>query len=249
MIKSVYLSPSTQEKNIGFDDYGTEEDRMNQVCDVVQEELLRHGIMVFRNRPDMTLKQVVEDSNRKEPTIHFAIHSNAHTGKTRGSEVFCHRFGGEGERLARLVYEELEPLTPTKDRGVKEGLNHFGQGIPLYELANTTAPAVLMEIAFHDNPEDAKWILANIEPVGIALSKGILNYFVVPYIEEDKELDEAVDVLVSVGFINTPQYWKDNAVKGKTTNGEYAGFLIKRIAAYIKKLGIIALPNNELPAE
>jgi len=208
---------------------------MNQICDVVQEELLRHGITVFRNRPDMTLKQVVEDSNRKDPTIHFAIHSNAHTGQARGSEVFCHRFGGEGERLAKLVYSELEPLTPTKDRGVKEGLNHFGPGKPLYELDKTNAPAALVEIAFHDNSEDAKWILANIVPIGIALAKGILNYFVVPYIEEDKELHEAVDILVTAGLIDSPQYWKDNGIKGKTVNGEYAGFLIKRMAVRLTK--------------
>lgn len=237
MFKSVYLSPSTQEDNIGYDDYGTEEERMNQVCDVVQEHLLRHGITVFRNRPDMTLKQVVVDSNRRDPTIHFAIHSNAYAGKARGCEVFCHRFGGEGERLARLVYAELEPLTPTKDRGVKEGLNHFGQGKPLYELARTVAPAALVEIAFHDNPDDARWILVNIEPIGIALAKGILNYFGVPYIDEEKELHEAVDVLVAAGIIYSPQYWKDNAVKGKTANGEYAGLLIKRVAAYINKIG------------
>lgn len=235
MNKSVYLSPSTQENNIGVSDYGTEETRMQSVCDVVQEHLLRHGITVFRNRPEMTLSQVVADSNRKDPTIHFAIHSNANTGISRGCEVYCHRFGGEGERLARLVYAELEPLTPTKDRGVKEGLNHFGQGKPLYELAKTTAPAALVEIAFHDNPDDAKWILANIEPIGIALAKGILNYFSVPFVEENKELDEAVDVLVTAGLIDSSQYWKDNAVKGKMVNGEYAGFIIKRMAAYINK--------------
>lgn len=235
MAGSVYLSPSTQENNIGIGDYGSEEDRMNSICDVVQEELLRHAITVYRNTPDMTLKQVVADSNRKDPTIHFAIHSNAHTGKARGSEVFCHQYGGEGERLARLVYAELEPLTPTKDRGVKEGLNHFGQGIPLYELAKTNAPAALVEIAFHDNPDDAKWMLTNIEPIGIALAKGILNYFVVPYIEQDKELFEAVDALAAAGLIDSTQYWKDNAIKGKTTSGEYTGILIKRMAEYINE--------------
>lgn len=183
----------------------------------------------------MTLRQVVTDSNRKEPTIHFAIHSNAANGIARGCEVFCHRYGGEGERLARLVCAELEPLTPTKDRGVKEGDNHFGEGKPLYELAYTHAPAALVEVAFHDNPEDAKWIIANIEPIGIALVKGILRYFGVPDEKDNKELIEAVDVLVDKGLIDSPQYWKDNAVKGKLVNGEYAGFLIKRMATYIKQ--------------
>lgn len=31
MSKSVYLSPSIQEGNIGYGDYGTEEERMNEV--------------------------------------------------------------------------------------------------------------------------------------------------------------------------------------------------------------------------
>jgi len=121
MSKNVYLSPSIQEGNIGYGDYGTEEKRMNEVCDVTQKHLLRHGLTVFRNRPNMTLTQVVLDSNTKDPTIHFAIHSNAFNGSVRGSEIYCHRFGGEGERLARLVYDELEAITPTKGRGVKEG--------------------------------------------------------------------------------------------------------------------------------
>ena len=62
MSKSVYLSPSIQEGNIGYGDYGTEEKRMNEVCDVTQKHLFRHGLTVFRNRPDMTLKHVETDS-------------------------------------------------------------------------------------------------------------------------------------------------------------------------------------------
>ena len=230
MNRSVYLSPSIQENNIGFGSYCTEEERMNEICDVVQQHLKRHGVTVFRNKPEMTLSQVVTDSNNKKPTIHFAIHSNASNGKERGCEVYCHRFGGEGERLARLVYAELEPLTPTKDRGVKEGANHFGAGRPLYELAKTHAPAALVEVAFHDNPDDSKWIIDNIACIGVGITKGILKYFGISWIEEKNEINEAIDVLVKAGIINSPEYWKDNAVKGRVINGEYAGILIIKVA-------------------
>lgn len=182
----------------------------------------------------MTLKQVVADSNAKNPTIHFAIHSNAFDGNVRGSEIYCHRFGGEGERLARLVYEELESITPTKGRGVKEGKDHFGPGKPLYELSETVAPAALVEIAFHDQPDDAKWILENIEKIGVVLAKGILKYFNINWVDEKSELEEAVDILAKTGFILSPQYWKDLAVPGRTVSGEYAGLLIKRVASFIK---------------
>ncbi len=42
----VYLSPSTQENNIGIGGYGTEEKRMNQVADVVERLLKSSGITV-----------------------------------------------------------------------------------------------------------------------------------------------------------------------------------------------------------
>ena len=33
-MKSIYLSPSTQENNVGAGSYGTEEQRMNQIMDL-----------------------------------------------------------------------------------------------------------------------------------------------------------------------------------------------------------------------
>lgn len=66
-MKSIYLSPSTQENNIGAGDYGTEEKRMNQLTDLIEPLLKEYGLKVYRNRPEMTLKQVVDDSNAKKP--------------------------------------------------------------------------------------------------------------------------------------------------------------------------------------
>lgn len=172
MGKSVYLSPSTQEHNIGSGNYGSEEARMNQIADVTQKVLQSNGVEVHRNKPEWSLAQVVNDSNQVKPDLHFAIHSNA--GGGRGSEVFAYAAGGNGEKAAKAIYSEIEPLTPTSDRGVK-----FNPS--LYELRNTNAPAALVEIAFHDNAEDAAWIVNNIEAIGIALAKGVLKYFGIPY--------------------------------------------------------------------
>lgn len=172
MSKSVYLSPSTQEHNISYGNYGTEEERMNQIADVTQRVLKSHGVEVHRNKPEWSLAQVVNDSNQVKPDLHFAIHSNA--GGGRGSEVFAYAAGGNGEKAAKAIYSEIEPLTPTSDRGVK-----FNPS--LYELRNTNAPAALVEIAFHDNAEDATWIVNNIETIGVALAKGVLKYFAIPY--------------------------------------------------------------------
>ena len=232
MSKAVYLSPSMQEHNEGVCGYGTEEIRMNQVTDLVEKALLRHGITVYRNKPDWTLQKVVRDSNSKKPDIHFAIHSNA--GNARGCEVFCHKFGGSGEKLARAVFAELEPLTPSADRGVKEGCNLYGFGKPIYELAKTDAPAALVEVGFHDSEEDAKWIIENTEKIGIAIAKGVLRYFGMEYISESYEIEQAVKVLEEKGIITDSDYWVNNAVPGRIVRGEFAATLIKRAASILK---------------
>ena len=235
MTKKVYLSPSTQENNIGIGDYGSECFRMNMIADVTEEILKKHGVNVYRNRPDMRLGSVVADSNNVKPDIHFAIHSNAHNGKSRGGEVFCHRFGGKGEKLARAIYKELEPITPSKDRGVKEGCNHYGSGKPMYELAYTKAPAALVEVAFHDQKEDAMWIVANLEVIGIALARGVLSYFGIDFVYEGDEIKKAIHILKIKGIINDPDYWLYTAVKGGQVRGEFVAVLIKRMAAILDK--------------
>lgn len=200
---SIYLSPSTQESNWGAGNYGTEEQRMNQLTDLLEPLLIQQGLTLYRNRPDMRLSEVVKDSNQKRPSIHLSIHSNA--GGGRGAEVYCHRFGGEGEKLARAIYRELSPLTPTGDRGVKEGYSHYGTGKPLYELAYTAAPAVLVEIAFHDNPEDARWIMGNMAAIAGAFSRAVATYFntsPVPFAEFKRIIQERC------GFSNPEGVWK-----------------------------------------
>ena len=189
MSKSVYLSPSTQEKNIGVDGYKSEEFRMNQIADIVEKTLKQHNVIIYRNKPNMTLYDVVRDSNFKKPDIHVPIHSNAFDKKSRGCEIFCYKklSTSRGFNLAKELYKNLEKITPTSDRGIKEGYNFYGTKKHMYEVAYTKCPAALIEIAFHDNKEDAKWIMENIPEIGESISKGILSYFKIPFNEKETE--------------------------------------------------------------
>ncbi|NMB44729.1 MAG: SH3 domain-containing protein [Clostridiales bacterium] len=173
-IATIYLSPSKQENNIGYGDYGSEEMRMNQITDVICNYLDKTEIVYYRNNPNMTLREIINDSNSKNPDIHFSIHSNAGGGS--GAECFIYDWGGERERFARIVYERIANITPMEDRGIKVRPN-------LAELNGTTAPSCLLEIAFHDRQEDAVWIMNNIELIGIELARGICEYFAVPFPE------------------------------------------------------------------
>lgn len=183
----VYVSPSVQHFNLGYNGYGSEEERMNMVADVLEYELNRHGLTTARNDPSMTLPEVVNDSNAIRPKVHVALHSNASTdGLARGAEVYTHRFNTLSDELSQSIYKYLSALTPTSDLGVKEGrLTYGGQG--MRELRDTKSPASLIEVAFHDNKEDAQFVIDNVYEIGREISKGVLEYFGIKYNPDSME--------------------------------------------------------------
>lgn len=170
---SLWLSPSNQINNIGFGDYHSEKERMNEVADVVEPILKKQGIKVYRNDPEKTIREYTDEANKLGVDLYFAIHSNAANGKAKGTEVWCHRKGGEGERFAKRILDELTEIYKGPNRGVKEGYNRFGDR-PMWEPYAPKAASCLVEIAFHDNEEDATWIMDNIEPIGQALARAVL---------------------------------------------------------------------------
>ena len=174
----VYLSPSTQEKNIGTGKYGSEEQRMNELCNLVEVELLKQGFHTKRNNPEMTLHEVVYDSNAWQPNIHVALHSNAGGGS--GLETW-HYPSQEGTRLSRCIHTQLVKVIPFPDRGLKKSTSFL-------ELHGTVAPACIVEVIFHDNKDEAPWLIDNMKPVAAAITKGICDYFNVQYHSGEKRV-------------------------------------------------------------
>ena len=176
----IYLSPSTQEHNIGVSDYGTEETKMNAVADVTAKELTRAGqFTIYRNRPDMSINQVVADSDNIKPNIHVAIHSNAFNSTARGVLGLYWSGGGTNSnsyKLTKAIHDEVLVISG-HDNGMRAGTG-------LAETDRVHATSTIIEVGFHDNTEDAQWIEDNIKPIGIAIAKGICKYFNVNYVPE-----------------------------------------------------------------
>lgn len=159
----LYLSPSTQENNTGKGSYGTEEKRMNELADHVEPLLKFNGFTVYRNKPSMTLAEVCRDSKSKigSSGLHVALHTNAGGGK--GTEIWCNK---QGRNLAECIYNEVAPITPASDRGVKETSL-------LMEVREVPSPSVILEVIFHDLLSDADFMIKNMEKVAKGIVKGI----------------------------------------------------------------------------
>lgn len=178
----IYLSPSLQEYN-PFINGGSEEEIMNLIADAMEPYLLASGIDFGRNRPEMTLGEAIADSNSGDYDFHLAIHSNASpasiSGSRQGPVVYYYSSSPYGREMADLIADELREIYPEPERV---------QVLPtttLRELRRTEAPSALVEVAYHDNLEDADWIKANIRPIARALSGAVAQYFDVPLVEPE----------------------------------------------------------------
>lgn len=172
---SIWLSPSNQINNIGFGDYRSEKERMNEVADVIEPILKKQGVTVYRNDPEESIRDYTRRANELNVDLYFAIHSNAANGKARGCETFCHKKGGEGERFAQRVLDGVMSVYDGPNRGVKEGYK-FYSGKPMWETSASNMPACLVEIAFHDNETDSKWIIDNTKEIGEVLAAAVLEH-------------------------------------------------------------------------
>jgi N-acetylmuramoyl-L-alanine amidase len=173
----IYLSPSTQEYN-PYVGGGNEEYYMNLIADAMIPYLQANGIQYVRNTPDMTAAQNIAQSNAGNFDLHLALHSNATadaSGMTRGTDVYYYPYSARSQRFADLVAANMKLIYPIPE------LVRTVPTTTLGEVARTRAPAVLVEIAYHDNPEDAEWIRSNIGPIAEALSRALAEYFGIPF--------------------------------------------------------------------
>lgn len=177
---TVFLSPSTQEYNNFITGGGNEEYYMNLITDAMIPYLEASGISYTRNNPTLTVANSIAQSNAGNYNLHLAIHSNASPegtpGVFQGPNVYYYSTSQEGNRAANIFANNLKLIYPNPDLVITIPTN------TLSELRGTVAPAVLVEIAYHDNWEDANWIANHMEQIGSNLAFSVAEFLGVPFV-------------------------------------------------------------------
>ena len=175
-----YLSPSNQYLNYGNSDagYTTEMEIMNKIADVVQQNLTEKGVIVYRNVPSAGINAWNAESNYVKADFHLAIHSNASgTRLARGIEIYVDKETSKALSIASVIYENLWQIydgndNPLYDRGIKYARGSLG------EVNEDFLPCgSLIEVAYHDQYDDALWIMQNIENIGNNIANSIYSYY------------------------------------------------------------------------
>ena len=170
----IYLSPSVQEFN-RYSGGGNEEYYMFLIADAMEPYLKANNIQFDRNSPEMTLSQVIADSNAQNYDLHLAVHSNASpeatAGQNTGVEIYYSPTSQKGRRFAEIIQNNYKKIYR------EPGDVRIIPTTNLAELKRTKAPAVLVEVGYHDNPQEAQWIRDNIDTIARSLSRSVVEYF------------------------------------------------------------------------
>lgn len=165
----MYINPSVQYSNLYASSLGNEGKHMNMISSILVDLLTEYtNLIVYANNafPGKSLSKSVKESNDLNVDYHLSLHSNAGGGK--GSEGW-HTNTSKG--FTESILTSLDNILPYKTRGLKYG------GSSLYELKSTTASASLIEILFHDDPKQAKFIVDNYYEIAKAIYEGVISYF------------------------------------------------------------------------
>ena len=187
----IYLSPSTQEGNM-YVIGGSEEYYMNLIADAMEPYLRSSGIGYTRNSPDMTASGAIAQSNAGNYDLHLALHSNAapegQYGEYRGVDVYYSPISIRGRRAADIFARNLKTIYPLP------ALVRAITTTMIGEVTQTRAPAVFLELGYHDNVQDATWVSENIERIARNLVLSLTEYFNIPFIEPMGVMQGVVDV-------------------------------------------------------
>lgn len=176
----IYLSPSLQDFNL-YDGGGNEEEYMNLIADAMVPYLRATGIELVRNNLNQTLPEIIAQSNRDRYGMHVALHSNASPegmeGQLTGPDIYYNPANRESQRFAEILADRMREIYPKPQKvNTRPSKN-------LAEVLQTHNPAVLLETAYHDNPQDAQWIRDNVETIARTVVQALAEYFGIPFQE------------------------------------------------------------------
>ena len=173
MEKETYISPSSQPANMYVVGNVSEQEMCRKIAALLHEELEHCGIPAHAGLSGTMYSRVAE-SNKLRVGLHLPIHTNACDGRVAGLRIFVNKLGGEAEKIAQAIMDTLAPITPGKSDGISAQPQ-------LYEIYASDALCVYIEVGFHDNPEEAQWIIDHPQEIAEAIARGLCNYHGIEY--------------------------------------------------------------------
>ena len=178
MAKKIYISPSSQTANAYKVGNTNEAAQCRKIALLLVDALIRCGFEAKTNVTEgKSMYDRVRESDAWGADAHIPIHTNACDGKVAGFRGFYYQANGEGHKLVKAIMDAVAPITP----GTSDGVSAYP---PLYEVRESDAPCAYLELGFHDNKEEALYIIDHPAELAEAICQGICNHYKVKYVAQ-----------------------------------------------------------------
>ena len=183
MVYKIALSPEDRSSNTYHPQalyQGRSTNEHEQMCrcaDLLEKELLRCGFAV-KNMQYGNMYDRVADGNVWGADLYIALHTNGFDGTVAGTRVHCYP-SDKSRKIGKLIQDRIAPLSPGKSEKLVESSG-------LYELKATKMAAVLPEFGFHDNREEAQWLVDSMDEIARETAMAVCDFFGVRYVPEEE---------------------------------------------------------------
>lgn len=173
----LYLNPPTQPGG-EYPNGGDEQYWINKIADAMEERLAGSGVETVRSHAGMGEGGAVKAANRENCGLYLALGSHAapeeSAGQLKGLDVYYYEFSAAGKQAAEAFAARLKEIYP------EPGLAGARPSAELMELRETKAPALLIRLAYHDNPQDEAWLVNSVEDIAQTLAQAAAEVLEVP---------------------------------------------------------------------
>ncbi len=172
--------------NAGAEGFGLREQDITYLVGAYLSDILntdpRFDAVTSRKNPEeilgysnsSSLQQRVDMAAAWGADYFLSLHVNANVNPAiNGTEAYVYRTDSEAYYMGQDIVNEIVRRLGTKNNGVFVRPS-------LYVLRRTSMPAVLIELAYISNYEDAMLLSTEQYPFAYAIYVGLLNYFGLP---------------------------------------------------------------------
>lgn len=211
-----------------------------------------NGFEVVLTQPlnglDVPLTTRTNKANAENVEVLISFHADAASSATaKGHTAFYWYNSATSKKLAELWDKYADSIMKNGDRNLKPCVPNTDTDFHM--VRETKMPAILIEHAFMTNAEELALLKSEDfrKKCGEVAVKALCEYFGVTYkspettaptqptapIVPNVDVQEDLEILVSAGIINSPEYWVKVIGNQTAVNASYIGIAFKNMAKYI----------------
>jgi N-acetylmuramoyl-L-alanine amidase len=166
----VYLSPSNQEHNrCAYGD--VEAKHCVPLAALISKKLSEKGIESKTRVPSHNLSTNIKEAKVFGADLYIPLHTNAAKPSVRGSRFGYNSTRSDNKEACQVFLNRWKEFYPLPDKVELAKYDTFT------EAKSTHCPSVYVELVFHSNIDDAKFLHNNMEQCADVLVQCILDYF------------------------------------------------------------------------